>query len=222
MFWSKPKLISFDHGQKVLVTVLRDVSCNDWADRVVAVPASSFPSLLGGMGSFSDLVICRENHHEVTADREPLANELVDCLRSICYSSSKMGALTADAAIASCGTVSLVLTGWRCLACGHAQVTSRGVRSLIAAATVRRAIRDGILRRTPSETLLGLWQAPEDSNTIRLFIEQARTSGIQYSDSDSWMRPCPACSSEDTCLYRWREDDGKFVPTDDNLPLRRH
>lgn len=220
MLWSKPMTISFADAQKVLVAVLKDVRCDDWADRVSAVPASSFRSLLGGMGSFSDLVICRENHHDVSADREPLANELVSCLTSVCYTSSSDGALTADSAVASCGTTSLVLSGWRCLACGHAQVTLRGLRSLIAAIEVRKAMRDGIAKRTPSETLLALWRALEDSVSIPLLVERARASGVGYSDSDGWMRPCPACGSDDTCVYRWKDVGGRFVPTEDNLALR--
>lgn len=220
MIWSKPKTISFDDAQRVLVTVLKDVRCTDWAGRVAGVSASSFRSLLGGMGSFSDLVICRENHHEISSEREPLANELVSCLSSVCYTSSREGALTADTAVASCGTLSLVLSGWRCLACGHAQTTSTGVRSLIAGIGVRCSIRDGIAQRSPSDTLIALWRAPEDFDNVRSLVERARTSDIGYSESDSWMRPCPVCGSDDTRVYRWREDGDRFVPTDDNLPLR--
>ena len=220
MFWSKPNTISFADAQKVLVAVLRDVRCDDWAEWVAAVSSGSFRSLLGGMGSFSDLVICRENHHDVSVDREPLANEVVSCLSSVCYTSSRDGALTADSAVTSCGTTSLVLSGWRCLACGHAQVTLRGLRSLIAAIDVRRVIRDGIAKRTPSNALLALWRAPEDSETVRRLAERAMASGIGQSDSDGWMRPCPACGSDDTCVYRWRDDGARFIPTDDNLPLR--
>ena len=220
MFWSKPKTISFADAQKVLVAVLRDVRCDDWAGRVASVSTGSFQSLLGGMGSFSDLVICRENHHDVSAEREPLTNALVSCLTSVCYTSARDGALTADSAVASCGTTGLVLSGWRCLTCGHAQVTARGVRSLIAAIEVRRALRDGITKRTPSDTLLELWRAPEDSEAVRLLVERARARGIGHSDTDGWMRPCPACGSDDTCVYRWRDGGARFVPTEDNLPLR--
>ena len=220
MFSSKAKTISFADAQEVLVGVLKDVRCDIWVERVSAVSASSFRSLLAGMGSFSDLVICRENHHDVTPDREPLANELVSCLSSVCYTSSKDGPPTADSAVASCGTISLVLSGWRCLACGHAQVTLRGLRSLIAATEVRSAMREGIARRTPSDTLIALWRAPQDSESVRLLVERAKASGIGYSDSDGWMRPCPACASYDTCVYRWKDVGGRFVPTEDNLPLR--
>jgi hypothetical protein len=220
MFWSKPKTISFDDARRVLVTVLKDVRCNDWAERVGGISASSFRSLLGGMRSLSDLVICRENHHDVAADREPLANELATCLTSVCCVASRDGDPTADAAVASCGTISLVLTGWRCLVCGCVQMTSRGARSLIAAVDVRRAIRDGIAQRSPSDALLALWREPEDSDAVRVLIEKAQASGIRYAEGDSWMRPCPGCGSDDTFVYRWRQDHDRFVPTDDNLPLR--
>jgi len=220
MLWSKPKTISFEDAQRVLVALLRDVRCNHWADQVSAASPNSFPSLLGGMGSFNDLIICRQNHHELAAEREPLANELVSCLRSVCYAASKEGILTAETAVASCGTIDLVLSGWRCLVCGYGQITSRDARSLIAAVDVRRSLRDGIDRRSPSDALLSLWRNPENSKAIQALIDKAQTSGIQYTEEDRWMRPCPGCGSGDTCVYRWRQDHDRFIPADDNLPLR--
>jgi len=219
MLWSKPKTISFAEAQRVLVTVLRDVRCNDWANKVSAASANSFRSLLGGMGSFNDVVICRANHHELATDREPLANELVDCMRSVCYA-TRDGAIAADAAIASCGTISLVLTGWRCLVCGHGQISSRGARSFVGAVEVRKALRDGINQRAPSDALLALWREPENFLAVRVLVDMARTSGIQYSEGEGWMRPCPGCGGNNTCVYRWKRDHDEFVPTADNLPLR--
>ena len=220
MFRSTPKTISFEDAQRILVIVLRDVRSGSWADRVAGVSAGSFDSLLGGMGSLSDLVICRENHHEVSVDKEPLANELVSCLSSICFTASREGALSADAAVGSCGTTRLVLSGWRCLACGYARINSIGARSLIAAVKVRRSIREGVAQRAASDALLKLWRDPSDSDDVRPLIDKAQTSGIKYSEKEGWMRPCPECGSDDTCVYRWREDLSKFVPTDDNLQLR--
>ncbi len=220
MFWSKPKTISFADAQKVLVTILHDVRSDLWAERLAAVSSDSFRSLLGGMGSFSDLVICRENHHHVSSVQELLANELLSCLSEVCYASSRQGALDADSALGSCGTTSRVLSGWRCLACGYSQATSRNLRSLVAAIEVRRALGNGIAQGTPSETLLALWRSPDDPEIIRVLVERAKASGIQQSDSEGWMRPCPACGSNATCVYRWSYDGEKFVPTDDNLPLR--
>jgi hypothetical protein len=220
MFWSKPKTISFADSQRALVAILRDVRCNYWAERIAAVSTNSFQSLLGGMGSLSDLIICRENHHEITPEKEPLANELVGCLASICYATSKTGSATLDAAVASCGTISLVLSGWRCLACGHAQISPRSVRAVLAAVNVRRAIGNGIARRSPYEEIVNLWQAKEDSDSLRVLIQKAGESGIAYSQADGWMRPCPHCGGNDTCVYRWQTDRDKFIPASDNLPLR--
>lgn len=212
--------ISFDGAREVLVAVLRDARCDDWADRVSAVSARAFGSLLGGMGSLSDLVISRENHHEIPEDREALANEMVGCMGAVCYAASIRGALDADSAVAACGTLGLVLGGWRCLACGHARVGPGGLRSLIAAVEVRRAMRDGIAAGAPAGALLALWRAGEDPESVRLLADRAMANGIARSDSDGWMRSCPACGSDDTCVYRWRDDGARFTPADDNLPLR--
>lgn len=36
--------------------------------------------MCGGMGSFNDLVLCRLNHHKITAEQEAPANELLQVL----------------------------------------------------------------------------------------------------------------------------------------------
>lgn len=220
MVWSSSKGIAFADVKEILVEILKDVRCDNWADRVAAVTPSTFHSLLGGMGSFTDLVICRENHHVITTDREPLANELVSCLSRIAYASSQEGPVAADAAVELCGTLSLVLSGWRCLECGHGQITSRGVKSLNAAVEVRRAIKEGIAQGTPSASLLTLWRTADNSKGFQELIGRARSSDIDYSDSDEWMRPCPVCGSNDTCVYRWKDEGNRFVPAGGNLPSR--
>jgi hypothetical protein len=221
MWRSKSKKISFEDARRVLVTVLRDVR-SDWAEKIASVPVTQFPKLCGGMGSFTDLCICQVNGHEITQNQEPLANELLSCLREICFiaSTSRECSLSADAAVSSCGTSDLTLTGWRCLTCGHAQTTPRGIRCLIAAVQVRKTIREGVSHGNPSNTLLTLWQAKEDSRAVQQIIERAQSSGIEYTENEAWMRPCPHCGSDDTCVYRWKEVHKAFAPTEDNLPLR--
>lgn len=222
MFWSKPNTISFAQAQTVLTTVLRDVKCDDWALRVSSISSVGFSSLLGGMGSFSDLIICRENGHQITAEREPLANELMSCMSSICHTTSKRGDLTAHDAIACCGTLGLVLSGWLCRICGYGAANDRALRSLIAANAVREAIRTGIQRQTPEVVLLGLWTGPEDWDGLQALRARSVADGIQSLNSDGWMRPCPVCGSEDTCVYRWSDNGLSFQPTSDNLPIRAH
>jgi hypothetical protein len=69
--------------------------------------------------------------------------------------------------------------------------------------------------------LISLWRSGEDSDSVRKLINKAQCSGIFYSEDDSWMRPCPRCKSDDTCVYRWKEYNDRFIATDDNLPLRK-
>ena len=221
MWRSKPNKISFEDARKVLVTVLRDVR-SDWAEKIASVTAMQFPKQSGGMGSFSDLVIDQANGHEITPNRQPLANELLSCLREICYvtSESRELSLSADAAVSSCGTLDLVLTGWRCLSCGYAQTTPTQIGYLIAAVQVRKTIREGITEGAPVDALISLWRAEENTVRVRALLDQVQSSRIQYTHDEAWMRPCPRCGSEDTCAYRWKEIGHTFVPTDDNLPLR--
>lgn len=220
MSWLKAETISFEEAQSVLVTILKDVGADLWAGRVAGASRRSFHSLLGGIGSLSDLVISRENHHEISPEKEPRANELVCCLTSVCHAAATEGALTADGAVASCGEDSLVLSGWRCLSCGCAQINSGGLRALAAAIEVRQCLRDGITHLSASEALLALWRAPEHSCAIQTLADIAGRSGIRYANGDGWLRPCPDCRGEDVRLYRWVVDDDRFVPSQDNLPLQ--
>jgi ribosomal protein L37E len=172
------------------------------------------------MGSFNDLIICRENHHEISDLKEPLANELLGCLIEICFATSSGNTLTTEEAIRACGRDSLELSGWRCLACGFAQTSTRNTRALISDGAVRDAIRSGIEQGEPAQAVIQLWQGPEDSEALRRLTEELVQSGIRHTEMDGWMRPCPACGSNDTCVYRWRREGQRFIPTLDNLQLR--
>ena len=132
-FGARPKLISFEDARAALLTLLGDVGEEFWREKLAGVSRDSFGRILGGMGSFTDLVICREKNHQITEEKEPLANQLLSCLTSVCYVTSKRGAVNPVEAVAACGTTGLVLSGWRCLVCGYSQVSHYNIRGFLAA-----------------------------------------------------------------------------------------
>lgn len=213
-FRSNPKPISFEDAKSVLLVVLADVGEEFWHGKLADCSSSSFKTILGGMGSFNDLIICPQNNHQVTDEKEPLANELLSFLTSVCYVTSQRGSVQPSDAVAACARARLVLSGWRCLSCGYSQISSHDARAFIAAANVRDALGAGI------NLLLKLWKGPEDAKALQDLSDLAKQSKIHVTEDKSWMRPCPSCKGNDTCVYRWQLENGSFLPTADNLPMK--
>ncbi|MTI49880.1 MAG: hypothetical protein FH761_18780 [Firmicutes bacterium] len=75
--------------------------------------------------------------------------------------------------------------------------------------------------------MVNLTQVEPQRKEIIKIIKKSR---INYTSLNRWMRSCPSCGSEDTAVYRWDKvkrksilfnEQSKFKPSDDNLPLRR-
>jgi hypothetical protein len=153
---STPKPISFEDARSVLLVVLSEVGEEFWHRKLIDCSSSSFGTILGGMGSFNDLIICRQNNHKITDEKEPLANELLSCLTAVGYVTSRRGSVQPSDAVAACGTARLALSGWRCLSCGYPQTSNYDARAFIAAVGIRYALAAGI------NQVLKLWNGPEE------------------------------------------------------------
>lgn len=208
-------------------------------------------SAYGGMGSFNDVWICRQNQHAVTPSQEPWAQALFEWLKSVCYylarhpdshaSKAKLrkevgrydsplaafvGGDTAPDSMRGLVNDGNVIQGWRCLRCGHSEVSSLGIESFIA----EDLIPDMVFRACEEQALCELVDrvlALDISGLthLRKRIQAGLSaSGISLHDRDGWMCPCPSCSSNDTAVYRWKLLSGapaKFFPAKNNLPLKR-
>jgi hypothetical protein len=213
-FRSDPKPISFEDAKSVLLAVLAEVGEEFWHGKLADCSSISFKKMLGGMGSFNDLIICPQNNHRISDQKEPLANELLSCLTSVCHVTSERGNIQPSDAVAVCTRARPVLSGWRCLLCGYSQISSYDARAFIAAADVRHALGAGI------NLLLKLWKGPEDAKALQDLSDLAEQSKIHVTEDKSWMRPCPSCKGNDTCVYRWQLENGSFLPAADNLPMK--
>lgn len=185
--------------------------------------ASSHRAIYGGMGSFNDVLICRQNNHHVTEEQEPFVGQLFNDLSSVCYALSQQQGFTADALRLKLGTAGSSMQGWRCRECGYGEVSRRDIDYYLAYRVVREAMiasaARGMLVDCVRQTL-GL-NFPEIAESRRKLSERLIASGIAVHDRKGWMKPCPECQSENTCVYRWIElKDGAFRPDADNLSVK--
>ena len=77
-------------AMKRLLDAVGETHWADWIHRDIEdwrSKRSTFHHLsaYGGMGSFTDVWICRANHNEVSKAQEPWVNTLFGLLQSICY-----------------------------------------------------------------------------------------------------------------------------------------
>jgi hypothetical protein len=201
-----------------------------------------------GMGSFTDVYICRGNGHTVTELQEPWVNALLLWLQAICLFLAKQPdrSFAAEVLFNSVGRFDAplsafvggdkadpstrglaeepVLSGWRCLHCGHAQVSRRNLDAFIAddilPGIVFHACETFTLNQLVDHVLAG--DLADITDRREQMAEALRRSNISLSDSEEWMRPCPSCGSDNTAVYRWKRSalrEAQFEPTDDNLPL---
>jgi hypothetical protein len=200
--------------------MLTEVGERHWANNISRASASTFKSLLGGMGSLNDLIICRANSHNVTDDDDPRANALLTAMVGVCYEAGSRGALSGDEASRRCAGGGVVLSGSRCLQCGHSLTGSRQVSSFITERRLQRVLADSSADDWPVGRLMDYWHTGESPHETESFIRRLQIAAIEYSPGDGWMRPCRQCESEDTCIYRWTISSDLVTPSSDNLKLR--
>ncbi len=203
----------------------------------------------GGMGSLNDLIICQVNQHSVTAEQEPWVNSLFLWLKALLFylSHQPLSVPTIDGLRNDVGKYapSLVafvggeyaprsmrgfvekpmkICGMRCLACGHAEVTRGDIDYAIADQLLPELVFSGCIHNTLRETidLILALDLPGLAEQREQVGSAARANGVEVSQRDETMRPCPKCGAEDTAQNRWlytTDDPPKFEPSSDNLPL---
>lgn len=181
--------------------------------------ASGHLSIYGGVGSFNDIMICVMNHHTITAELEPFANETFRSLSSISYMLARGTQFRAkDWEDKQPG----VLQGGACRSCAHGEITGRDIDDFLSQRLIQPMICQGMLAGDVVSVvdnilrlnILGLTESRENTR------QKALRSGISLSDREVWMRFCPFCGSADTCVYRWVDRHNTFEPAPDNLKLK--
>jgi hypothetical protein len=171
-------------------------------------------SAYGGMGSLNDLGLL-----------DPWREALFDHVKALCatYADHPPRVPEADRVAKALPPVMYPLLGWRCLACGHAALSPDDRESWLAKTVVRREIAGAAIRGEIQRCCRRLLDKPPhyaevERNALAASLVQ---SGINQMTEDGWMRPCPACGSDQSAVYRWvRSEDGiRWVPAKDNLPV---
>jgi len=115
--------ILFQESVKALHWLLETVGEVEWAKRISSHldgRISGFKSYFGGMGSFSDLIISKDNSHKIDEDKTPLANILLSNLRAIAYATTDSRDLYINQFLYKDNNITL--HGQRCLDCGYGQI----------------------------------------------------------------------------------------------------
>lgn len=204
----------------------------------------------GGMGSFNDVILCRQNKHHISAEQEPWANSLFEWLKALLFhlSGQPSETPTADALRKAVGRHApslsafvggerapdsmrgfaagpVKVSGARCLTCGYGEMTPRGIDSAIADEIVPGLVFQACARGALDDVVdqvLGL-NVPGLTNRREQLRTASATSDIPVIEREGWMRSCPKCGTEGMAVYRWAYVPGRppgFQPTSDNLPLR--
>lgn len=189
--------------------IIQDIA--EWEDRhSVAHHLSAY----GGMGSFNDLGF-----------EDVWLGSLFADLQSFCYYLARhaVGKVSISDVRDSMGKLDLEITGWRCLSCGYGALSEYQIDHFAARRAIREAVLDALENDQIREFARSVVNQKPLSNSNNTIVEWARRGGIHILEGSSRLRPCPSCKSNDTAIYRWRfskQEGGKLVPSEDNLPLR--
>jgi uncharacterized protein DUF6966 len=185
----------------------------EWEDRH---SVTHHLSAYGGMGSFNDIGF-----------EDVWFGSLFNDLQSACYYFARhpIGKLSMTALRDSMGSLGFEIAGWRCLACGYGAVSRRDIDYFVARRVIREAVLEAAADAKLRELVRSVVEKKPSNNTLSndAIAGWVRNGGIEIRESSEWLRPCSACNSDDTAVYRWRftkQDGGKFIPSADNLAVR--
>ncbi|PWK28330.1 hypothetical protein LV89_01113 [Arcicella aurantiaca] len=169
----------------------------------------------GGMGSFNDVVIGYNDTEGLWKGR------VFGGFQSIAYGLASGDSLAII--LDRMQNNSCIISGWRCLACGNAKITTKDVEVFIASNLIPKLFVEYINKnQLPDLGAIDKILASEiiinQRNTLKVLISNA---GIDLSEDTNWQWNCPKCGSADTCSYRWevKESETKIVDAKDNLPF---
>ena len=171
-------------------------------------------SAYGGMGSLNDVTF-----------EDIWLGTLFDDLKSVCYYFAHNPKSKPDqrALKSSLGNTGFELSGCRCLDCGYAAISDREIDYFIARQVIRQRILEEAARTRLREFVRTVIHSPPSDPLLshQKIVDLIASSGVQLRRCNDWIRPCPNCGSEDTCVYSWLFAGDALVPAEGNLPLKK-
>lgn len=176
----------------------------------------------GAMGSLTDVILCRQNGHDLSPEQEPWADTLYQLLLVVLHALASNGGrdLPAERLSGSFDPRTTQLQGRHCRACGYLETQASALEYLLAQRHLRRTIIDALLQDRLQDyvaDILALRIASAEADRKHL-VGLCEAAGVPIVTDPAWMRTCPKCRSDQTAMYRW-EVNGKLEPAPDNLPL---
>lgn len=174
----------------------------------------------GGPGSFNELTLDPVNGHALERMQVPWANRLLAVLGERVY---QLACERADERFEAAWVhpADPPVEGWRCLVCGHGEITDYDLEWWVARILVPAHVADSTLADEEDliATLLS-GQVVGAAESRADVMARASTSGVHVAYRDDVMRPCSACGSGDTTAYRWIFAGGGLHAAEDNIELR--
>lgn len=171
----------------------------------------------GGMGSFNDINIGNNDTEGLWKGR------VFDGFQSLAFGLASGYSL--ETILDRMQNNSSEISGWRCLSCGNAKVTSKGVEIYISSyfapkLFVEYTKNNQLADLMEIEKILTSESITTKRNAIKNVISQ---TNITLNDDTTWWWTCPKCGSGDTCVYRWElvDNDTQLIEARDNLALKK-
>jgi hypothetical protein len=193
------------------------------AHRDQALESGINPDILhayGAMGSFSDVMLTPREQDPLDDLQGPWGNRLLDALRA------RISILANEASGVETGSFfdtadEPPVSGWRCLSCGHGEITDLDIEAWVAAVLVPKHVGDATLERWQDLVDEVLDRRIPGAEDARADLKgRAAAAGLAVTSRHGNMCPCRACDSADTARYRWTLAPWGFHPAENNLELR--
>lgn len=230
----------YENALVAMERLLRRTNVTGWADWMLqdlrdwrtSKDTAHHRHAYGGMGSFNDVIICRQNGHAVSEEQEPWVNELFGWIKALLFhlakdpdvsqsaaewaryigrhSSSLVafvgGELAPDSMRGFFSEKSVKLHGICCLNCGYAMVSRRGIENFIAQRVVPGLIFAAAEKKCLEQVVdLVLSMNVPGLQHWRTAVHAAvEASGVPWVEAEE-ARPasCPRCGRDQLAAYRW-------------------
>jgi hypothetical protein len=169
-----------------------------WIDRDIyewdnSKSTAHHKSAFGGMGSINDLWVGGQGKIGTWQ------NNMFDLLKSISWTFATSNKIQFPTATVS------VIEGTICRDCLYAEISESGIECYTSNKHLPAIIAnilpaDRYFDLTNIERLINETEVTLDRQKLLTALTEFK---INFSETDNWLKTCPTCNSNNTCVYRW-------------------